>query len=156
MPTPWEKIVLANPSLRITLESEKGVVLEHAGGDLRDAIASVYPNLDISRFIAVDRTASSGVRVTGYISEVGLYLAHALTSDRHRQRKSCKLRHSFCCRGQGVCGLSRQAHISDVRAGRRRPVRGSGRQRASRQVRSAFPQQKTRYSARFSGLWTKR
>lgn len=65
-----EKIVLANPSLRITLESEKGVVLEHAGGDLRDAIASVYPNLDISRFIAVDRTASSGVRVTGYISEV--------------------------------------------------------------------------------------
>ena len=65
-----EKIVLANPSLRITLESEKGVVLEHAGGDLRDAIASVYPNLDISRFIAADRTASSGVRVTGYISEV--------------------------------------------------------------------------------------
>ena len=64
-----EKIVLANPSLRITLESEKGVVLEHAGGDLRDAIASVYPNLDISRFIAVDRTASSGVRVTGFISE---------------------------------------------------------------------------------------
>lgn len=65
-----EKIVLANPSLKITLTSEKGVLLAHDGGNLADAMADVYPHLDMSRFIAVDRVSSSGVRVSGYISAV--------------------------------------------------------------------------------------
>ena len=65
-----EKIVLANPSLKITLTSEKGVLLAHDGGNLADAMAGVYPHLDMSRFIAVDRVSSSGVRVSGYVSAV--------------------------------------------------------------------------------------
>lgn len=65
-----EKIVLANPSLKITLTSEKGVLLAHDGGNLADAMADVYPHLDMSRFIAVDRVSSSGVRVSGYVSAV--------------------------------------------------------------------------------------
>ena len=65
-----EKIVLANPSLKITLTSEKGVLLAHDGGNLADAMADVYPPLDMSRFIAVDRVSSSGVRVSGYVSAV--------------------------------------------------------------------------------------
>lgn len=65
-----EKIVLANPSLKITLTSEKGVLLAHDGGNLADAMTDVYPHLDMSRFIAVDRVSSSGVRVSGYVSAV--------------------------------------------------------------------------------------
>lgn len=65
-----EKIVLANPSLKIMLTSEKGVLLAHDGGNLADAMADVYPHLDMSRFIAVDRVSSSGVRVSGYVSAV--------------------------------------------------------------------------------------
>lgn len=65
-----EKIVLANPSLKITLTSEKGVLLAHDGGNLADAMADVYLHLDMSRFIAVDRVSSSGVRVSGYVSAV--------------------------------------------------------------------------------------
>lgn len=65
-----EKIVLANPSLRVSLASEKGVLLSHSGGDLADAIASVYPGLDISRFVKAERTSSSGVVVRGYVSQV--------------------------------------------------------------------------------------
>lgn len=65
-----EKIVLANPSLKITLTSEKDVLLAHDGGNLADAMADVYPHLDMSRFIAVDRVSSSGVRVSGYVSAV--------------------------------------------------------------------------------------
>ena len=62
--------MLANPSLKITLTSEKGVLLAHDGGNLADAMADVYPHLDMSRFIAVDRVSSSGVRVSGYVSAV--------------------------------------------------------------------------------------
>lgn len=65
-----EKIVLSNPALRFSLSNEKGVLIEHAGGDLASAMAAVYPNLDMGRFIAVEREASSGIRVRGYISEV--------------------------------------------------------------------------------------
>ncbi len=65
-----EKIVLSDPSLRISLSNEKGVLLEHAGGDLASAMAAVYPALDMKRFLKVDRLSSSGVRVRGYISEV--------------------------------------------------------------------------------------
>lgn len=65
-----EKIVLADPSVRITLENEKGMLLEHAGGSLADAMAAVYPNLDLTRFVAVERTSSAGIRVSGFVSEV--------------------------------------------------------------------------------------
>lgn len=65
-----EKIVLSNPALRFSLSNEKGVLIEHAGGDLASAMSDVYPNLDMGRFIAVEREASSGIRVRGYISEV--------------------------------------------------------------------------------------
>ena len=65
-----EKLVLANPSLRISYACEKGSIIEHSGGELADAIAAVYPDLDLSRFIAVERVSSSGVRVSGYVSEV--------------------------------------------------------------------------------------
>lgn len=65
-----EKIVLANPSLKFSLSSEKGTLLMHDGGELIDAFSSVYPNLEMSRFIRVDRVSSSGVRVGGYVSEV--------------------------------------------------------------------------------------
>ena len=65
-----EKIVLSNPALRFSLSNEKGVLIEHAGGDLASAMSAVYPNLDMGRFVAVEREASSGIRVRGYISEV--------------------------------------------------------------------------------------
>lgn len=65
-----EKIVLADPSVRVTLENEKGMLLEHAGGSLADAMAAVYPNLDLTRFVAVERTSSAGIRVSGFVSEV--------------------------------------------------------------------------------------
>ena len=65
-----EKIILAEPSLKISLHSEKGTLIEHNGGDLKDALGAVYPDLDLARFLEVDRVSSSGVRVKGYISEV--------------------------------------------------------------------------------------
>ena len=45
-------------------------MIEHNGGDLKDALGAVYPDLDLARFLEVDRVSSSGVRVKGYISEV--------------------------------------------------------------------------------------
>ena len=65
-----EKIVLANPSLKVRLTSERGVEIEHNGGSLEDAISSVYPEVDMTRLIPVDRTSSGNLRVSGYVSDV--------------------------------------------------------------------------------------
>lgn len=67
-----EKIVLASPELKISMFSEKGAVIEHGGGDLSDAIASVYPEIDPERLIRVERVSSSGITVRGYVSEPSL------------------------------------------------------------------------------------
>ena len=65
-----EKTVLANPQLRVRVSTERDVLLEHEGGSLADAMRTVYSNLDMDRFLAVDRTASSGIKVSGYVSKV--------------------------------------------------------------------------------------
>lgn len=65
-----EKIVLANPSLKVRLTSERGVEIEHNGGSLEDAISSVYPEVDMTRLIPVERTSSGNIRVSGYVSDV--------------------------------------------------------------------------------------
>lgn len=65
-----EKIALANPNLKLTLSSENGNILVQEGGDLRDSVMAVYPNLDIERFIPVNSTSSAGITVSGYVSEV--------------------------------------------------------------------------------------
>lgn len=64
-----EKIALANPAVRLTLSDEDGTVLATEGGTLYDAVIAVYPSLDITRFVEVDRTSSAGVTVKGYVSE---------------------------------------------------------------------------------------
>ena len=65
-----EKIALANPALKLTFSCENGNLLTQEGGDLRDSMMSVYPNLNIDRFILVDRTSSAGISVKGYVSEI--------------------------------------------------------------------------------------
>lgn len=65
-----EKIALANPTVRLTLSAEDGVIIRNEGGTLRDAVAAVYPSLDTARFLEVNRTASSGIAVRGFVSEV--------------------------------------------------------------------------------------
>lgn len=65
-----EKIALANPTVRLTLSAEDGVIIRNEGGTLRDAVAAVYPSLDTARFLEVNRASSSGVVVRGFISEV--------------------------------------------------------------------------------------
>lgn len=66
-----EKIVLANPDLHITLRADGETLLSHEGGGLQDALAAVYPSLDMRRMLAVCRTSSAGVKVTGYVSDAG-------------------------------------------------------------------------------------
>lgn len=65
-----EKIALANPTVRLTLSAEDGVIIRNEGGTLRDAVAAVYPPLDTARFLEVNRTSSSGIAVRGFVSEV--------------------------------------------------------------------------------------
>lgn len=65
-----EKIALANPTVRLTLSAEDGVIIRNEGGTLRDAVAAVYPSLDTARFLEVNRTSSSGIAVRGFVSEV--------------------------------------------------------------------------------------
>lgn len=64
-----EKIVLANPDLHITLRADGETLLSHEGGGLQDALTSVYPSLDRSRMLAVERVSSAGVKVSGYVSD---------------------------------------------------------------------------------------
>ena len=66
-----ERAVLANPAVRMTLSSEDGRLLTSEGGSLRDAALAVYPASITSRMLEVDRTASSGITVKGYVSAPG-------------------------------------------------------------------------------------
>lgn len=140
-----EKIALANPNLKLTLSSENGNILVQEGGDLRDSVMAVYPNLDIERFIPVNRTSSAGITVSGYVSEVD-YTAPT----RSKQTVIVNGRVVFHRRGQSLPRISRKTYVSDVRTRHNRTFRRSRRQRSSCKIRSPFQKQKRRIRCCFA------
>ncbi len=63
-----KNIMLANPHLAITLTIDNERVLENNGGTLLDALFSVYDGKLAGALIPVDYSATSGIKVRGYIS----------------------------------------------------------------------------------------
>ena len=143
-----ERAVLANPAVRMTLSSEDGRLLTSEGGSLRDAALAVYPASITSRMLEVDRTASSGITVKGYVSAPG-----TTTPTRSRQ--------TIIVNGRVVSddtvtaavekayqGFLVKADLSRVRAGYPAAVRRGGCQCPSRKSRGQVQEQKRRVRSR--------
>lgn len=74
------KIVLANPHISITLESEDGKLISHQSGELIDAIYSVYDAKTAEKLLEIKEPSRNGIRVGGYVSKV----------DFTRSNRSCQ------------------------------------------------------------------
>lgn len=74
------KIVLANPHISVTLESEEGNLISHQSGELIDAIYSVYDAKTAEKLIEIKEPSRNGIRVSGYVSKV----------DFTRSNRSCQ------------------------------------------------------------------
>jgi len=61
-------LVLANPSVSITLRDESGVLLSNEGGSLADAICAVYGAKTLDRMHEIMPVSSGNIKVGGYIS----------------------------------------------------------------------------------------
>ena len=63
-------LILANPSVRITLSDEDGVVLTNEGGALVDAIYSVYGAKTADNLIEIADNTVGSIKVAGFTSKV--------------------------------------------------------------------------------------
>lgn len=63
-------LILANPSVRITLSDEDGVVLTNEGGALVDAIYSVYGAKTADNLIEITDNTVGSIKVAGFTSKV--------------------------------------------------------------------------------------
>lgn len=63
-------LILANPSVRITLSDENGVVLTNEGGALVDAIYSVYGAKTADNLIEIADNTVGSIKVAGFTSKV--------------------------------------------------------------------------------------
>lgn len=63
-------LILANPSVSVTLSNEDGVLLSNEGGSLEDAIYSVYGAKNADRLLPIIENQRGNIRVKGYTSAV--------------------------------------------------------------------------------------
>lgn len=63
-------LVFANPSVSITLSSEDGTLLSHKGGELLDAVYSVYGAKVADNLLEINAGEYAGIKVSGYTSKV--------------------------------------------------------------------------------------
>ncbi len=63
-------LILANPTVRITLESEDGVALSNEGGTLFDAIYSVYGAKTADNLMPIEENNAGNIKVGGFTSKV--------------------------------------------------------------------------------------
>ena len=63
-------LCLANPQVSITLSSEEGTLISHRGGELLDAIYSVYGAKMADNLIKISPLQDREIRVSGYTSKV--------------------------------------------------------------------------------------
>ncbi|MBO4554798.1 MAG: DNA mismatch repair endonuclease MutL [Clostridia bacterium] len=63
-------LIFANPKVSITLSSEDGTLLKHKGGDLLDAIYSVYGAKVADNLIEIKPSEFGNIKVSGYTSKV--------------------------------------------------------------------------------------
>lgn len=62
------QLILANPTLTISLYADGERVLSHSGGSLFDAIVAAYGASNADRLIAIDPHDGDKIRVSGYVS----------------------------------------------------------------------------------------
>lgn len=63
-------LMLANPSVGMTLSNESGVILQNEGGNLSDALYSVYGAKTADNLLPLIPNENSYIRVGGYVSKV--------------------------------------------------------------------------------------
>ncbi len=63
-----EKIVFANPSIAVVVSDEKDIAFEHEGGDLKDAICSIWGVDSLDKMTTI-KYEKAGIIVSGYISK---------------------------------------------------------------------------------------
>lgn len=63
-------LILANPTIRITLSDEEGIVISNDGGELIDAIYSVYGAKTADNLVEIVDNSYGNIRVSGYTSKV--------------------------------------------------------------------------------------
>lgn len=63
-------LILANPAIRITLSDEEGIVISNDGGELIDAIYSVYGAKTADNLVEIVDNSYGNIRVSGYTSKV--------------------------------------------------------------------------------------
>lgn len=63
-------LILANPSVGITLSNESGLLIQNEGGSLLDALYSVYGAKTADNLLEISANENSYIRVGGYVSKV--------------------------------------------------------------------------------------
>ena len=63
-------LILANPTIRITLSDEEGIVISNDGSELIDAIYSVYGAKTADNLVEIVDNSYGNIRVSGYTSKV--------------------------------------------------------------------------------------
>lgn len=63
-------LILANPSIRISLSNEDGEILRNDGGELIDAIYSVYGAKIADNLLEIKQNQQGAIKIAGYISKV--------------------------------------------------------------------------------------
>lgn len=63
-------LILANPSIRISLSNEDGEILRNDGGELIDTIYSVYGAKIADNLLEIKQNQQGAIKVAGYISKV--------------------------------------------------------------------------------------
>lgn len=63
-------LILANPTIRITLSDKEGIVISNDGGELIDAIYSVYGAKTADNLVEIVDNSYGNIRVSGYTSKV--------------------------------------------------------------------------------------
>ncbi len=64
-----EKIIFANPSISVVVSDEDDIVFEHEGGDLKDAVCSIWGAETFEKMVPI-HFEKAAITVNGYISKV--------------------------------------------------------------------------------------
>lgn len=65
-----KSLILANPQISITLSDENGTILSNDGGNLEDAIYSVYGSKTADNLLKIVENQRGNIRIAGYTSKV--------------------------------------------------------------------------------------
>lgn len=63
-------LILANPSIRISLSNEDGLIVRNDGGTLLDAIYSVYGAKIADNLLEIKQNQQGKIKIAGYVSKV--------------------------------------------------------------------------------------